>query len=190
MRDDLFVKKPGKNKFKCEICPIEFWDWPVNRRWEHVFCSQVCAGKWKMKNLNNPSKDDGVKKLLSSQKMGDKNPRFGKPSWNSGKKGLQVAWNKGIPNLNSTGSKNVNWKGGITPEIRKIRNSLEYKIWRIAVFTRDNFTCIWCGASGFINADHIKRFADYPELRFAIDNGRTLCVPCHKTTETYGRKKQ
>lgn len=82
------------------------------------------------------------------------------------------------------------WKGGVSPVNHKIRNSFEYKEWRKNVFRRDNWTCVFCGyrSVGKINkrsdieADHIKRFSDYPELRFAIDNGRTLCVPCHKTT--------
>ena len=85
------------------------------------------------------------------------------------------------------------WKGGITPVNEKIRKSLEYRIWRTAVFERDDYTCIWCGLKSgngkavTLHADHIKPFADYPELRFAIDNGRTLCVECHKKTCTWGR---
>lgn len=81
-----------------------------------------------------------------------------------------------------------NWKGGVTPINHLIRNSFEYKEWRRVVFARDNWTCVWCryrscrkikGRSD-IEADHIKPFVDYPELRLAIDNGRTLCVECHK----------
>ena len=86
------------------------------------------------------------------------------------------------------GENNPMWKGGLTPENSRIRASREYHLWRTAVFQRDSYTCIWCGMKGDINADHIKPFAYFPELRFAIDNGRTLCVPCHKTTDTYGKK--
>lgn len=65
--------------------------------------------------------------------------------------------------------------------------SFEYKLWREAVFKRDNFTCIWCDArGGKLTSDHIKPFSLFPELRFSIDNGRTLCLSCHKTTNTWG----
>lgn len=89
------------------------------------------------------------------------------------------------------GDKSPHWKGGITPVNEKIRKSIEYKIWREAVFKRDNYTCVFCGDSkSYLNADHIKPFALYPELRFAIDNGRTLCVSCHRNTPTYGNRKK
>lgn len=87
------------------------------------------------------------------------------------------------------GEKSHTWRGGITPENRRIYNSVEYKLWRESVFIRDNFTCVWCfKRGGKINADHIKPFAYFPELRFSIDNGRTLCVDCHRKTDTWGQK--
>lgn len=80
------------------------------------------------------------------------------------------------------------WKGGISPINKRIRRSAEYRIWRERVFERDNFTCQFCNVRGVkLNADHIKPFADYPELRFELDNGRTLCEPCHIKTPTFGR---
>ena len=85
------------------------------------------------------------------------------------------------------GAHRYNWKGGNDSPNKRIRSSMEYRLWRIAVFERDNYTCIWCGddKSGNLQADHIKPFSLFPELRFAIDNGRTLCIDCHKKTDTY-----
>ena len=127
------------------------------------------------------------------------NKKGGKP-WNDGltKKDPRVKrygencskTKKGKPNPKMMGEKNPMWKGGITEINKRIKNSLEYKLWRRAVFKRDNYACIWCGSKNKIQADHIKPFADYPELRFAIDNGRALCRSCHLRTSNYGGKNK
>lgn len=85
-------------------------------------------------------------------------------------------------------------------EIRRqsveIRNSKEYKEWRIKVFERDNFHCVFCNrkrksSKGIrLEADHIKPFLLFPELMFDVNNGRTLCNLCHRKTETYGNSIQ
>lgn len=74
-----------------------------------------------------------------------------------------------------------NYKGGITPENKAIRNSDKMKWWRVNVFERDDYTCQECGqVGGELNAHHIKEFAKHPELRFDVNNGITICKNCHK----------
>lgn len=90
------------------------------------------------------------------------------------------------------GPRNPNWRGGVSIKSRSERytdmTSARYKHWRVAVFERDNYTCLECGARNgqgrkvTLNADHIKPYAGFPELRYNVDNGRTLCVACHRKT--------
>lgn len=84
------------------------------------------------------------------------------------------------------GALNPQWKGGITSINEQIRKSIEYKTWRAAVLERDAYTCVICGSKRKLEADHIKTFAEFPELRLELSNGRTLCRSCHQTTDTWG----
>ena len=106
----------------------------------------------------------------------------------------RVAWNKGLigfqlghpPTARLIGIKNPMWKGGITSESEKIRKSTKYIQWRTKIFQRDKYICQICKqVGGKLNADHILTFSLFEESRFDLDNGRTLCVECHKKTDTY-----
>jgi 5-methylcytosine-specific restriction endonuclease McrA len=78
------------------------------------------------------------------------------------------------------GPANNKWRGGITPVNAAVRNSTEMKKWRLQVFSRDDYTCQMCDKrGGDLHADHIKPFSLFPDLRFDVDNGRTLCIQCH-----------
>lgn len=74
-----------------------------------------------------------------------------------------------------------NWRGGITSANALERASKKYEDWRLAVFERDRYTCQLCGDNkgGNLNAHHIKPFAKFPELRFVVSNGSTICESCH-----------
>lgn len=106
-------------------------------------------------------------------------PNRGKELTNDHKTRISKAL-KGNTNM-PTGEEHFNWQGGVTPINAKVRNSLEYKEWRNKVFERDNYTCQNCKIrGGKLEADHIKPFCKYKELRLIINNGRTLCKECHK----------
>lgn len=106
---------------------------------------------------------------------------------------------KGQKRPEITGKNHYLWNGR-TPIVEQVRKCLEYRQWRSDVFTRDDFTCQVCGErGGKLHADHIKQFAfiiaeneiktieqalDCSEL-WNLNNGRTLCVPCHRQIPVY-----
>lgn len=89
----------------------------------------------------------------------------------------------------ANGAKPHNWKGGVSRENSKLRATAEYREWRKQVFQRDDYTCQACGQRGYqLEADHELPVAIFPDLRFEVLNGRTLCKSCHAKTPTYKSK--
>lgn len=78
-----------------------------------------------------------------------------------------------------SGENHPAWKGGISSERDSAKRTEEYRQWRIMVFRRDHFTCVACLSKDKIEAHHLKPFSEFPEIRFDVDNGATLCRPCH-----------
>jgi 5-methylcytosine-specific restriction endonuclease McrA len=89
-------------------------------------------------------------------------------------------------------NKNGNWRGGVTARRKAEMSTARYKRWRASVFKRDDFTCVDCGKrGGDLEADHIKQWAHFPGLRYAVRNGATRCKPCHrKRKHRHSRKYQ
>jgi 5-methylcytosine-specific restriction endonuclease McrA len=130
-----------------------------NRTHYHRFCSQKCSGSWVYRNSD---------KSRAGLESGVKHPN----------------------RIKALKAKRKPLIDGLTEaEIRHIEMGREeYKKRRQAVYKRDNYRCVECGfrERGKMQADHIKPWSLFPELRYEVQNGRTLCVECHKKTDTYG----
>lgn len=85
-----------------------------------------------------------------------------------------------------SGENAPNWKGGKKKEYIHYQN-VNYKQWREGVFKRDNYTCISCKKKGYyLHPHHIESYTKFPTLRYLLDNGVTLCVPCHRILHSVG----
>lgn len=116
------------------------------------------------------------RKLSPEHRLKCANGKIGKKLTAEHRKKLSVALK---------GEKGYWWRGGIAEKNNALRRTVEYKLWREAVFRRDEYKCRQCKVvGGRLNAHHIKPFALFPELRLSIDNGATLCSKCHTTVHS------
>lgn len=140
------------------------------------FCSRHCSGKSNGFQVGSKAHPKAIHNLVRIPY----------------KKG-HTPWNKGIVWEALRGENHPNWKGGKKKSknghMLSYKEYRAYKDWQKAVFTRDKWDCQLCGNhGGELHADHIKPWIAYPELRYDINNGRALCPPCHRKTDTYGKK--
>lgn len=189
-------------KKECLVCNKEFFVYPYRAK-EAKYCSHDCysktvylqpkTDKWyevmngrapwnkgkkwskevieKLKESWTNERKEKISKILTGKKLSEKH----KNSLSNAKKGKR-------------GKLANNWKGGITEKDKLERSRFRREIQKI-VFKRDNFTCQMCGEKGgYLQVDHIQSWKDYIDLRFDINNCRTLCMDCHYFI-TFGKKK-
>ena len=72
-----------------------------------------------------------------------------------------------------SGKNHPNWKGGISERDHKSKK------WARQVKQRDGWKCTECGSVKNVQAHHKKEWAKNKNLRYDVDNGKTLCSICH-----------
>lgn len=143
------MSKPNM-PINCKECGAEFMIFPSEIKRNRKYCNRKCY----------MASGDHAKTLEKANSMTPRN------YW-AGKKRPEM-----------TGALNPRWTGNTTDdyrERRRFRSSMQKK-----VFTRDDYTCQVCHQrGGSLQVDHIKGWKENPDLRFDIDNCRTLCMACH-----------
>ena len=154
------ARPKGSHSIKSVIAIKKLWSNPEYRK--HM--SEVHIGKTPQKNIDilifHAKSKEG--RLRMSKRM------KGKPAWNKGKKTVQI-------------SKKYE-------DDRKMRVLFRSRMQK-DIFKRDNYACQMCGRRGVsLQVDHIQSWKDYVELRFDMNNCRTLCMNCHYFI-TFGKQK-
>jgi 5-methylcytosine-specific restriction endonuclease McrA len=185
----------GKKIVNCLNCGIEMEVLVSRINSGHgKFCSKRCRSKWETENksgINSPiyRKIKCICSYCGKEKMIYR-CLAGKSKNNFCNNECHAKWRS----EHIIGENNPNWNPNISDLERKSRRerkiNVEYKNWRIKIFERDNFTCVYCGSreSGTLNAHHIIPFSKDKSLRFELSNGITLCKKCHKKEHDRLRK--
>lgn len=146
---------------KCEQCGRQF---PLGTKSNRRFCNRDCGDRWRKEHPTSPKPRKPVVKT---------------PAQIAFIRALGTA-SKGIPRPNQRGTNNHQWKGG--KRGRPERSLLEYKAWAKTVLKRDGYCCAICGNKKGKEAHHIYPWRDYPDRRYDVTNGITLCADHHHAT--------
>jgi hypothetical protein len=177
--------KPRRGKYyKCDICGKDVYKKPFHvGKSEKTFCSYKCHAKGQKTQVLQTCCVCGLSfsRHLSTIK------------WQKKRGNINVYCSKKCYGKNIigkfVGDKSPNWEGGKNRTYKTGYHSAEYKEWRMGVFERDNFICQYCGqVGGILNAHHIFGFSNFPEFKYKIYNGITLCEKCHDTTKDGSHK--
>lgn len=162
---------------KCLFCKDKFYTYPS--RINHIYCSVKCKdlGQRKNKNLKCFICNKEYYRPISQVK------------WR-GSSTCSVKCRGEMQTIKFSGENSRVWKGGVSDPMRRIRSSKKFREWRELVFKRDNYECQDCGNKNVdLHPHHIKPFILFPELRFELSNGITLCPICHKKEDNLNRKR-
>lgn len=159
---------------KLSIAAREFGNRPEEKKRRSDRAIQKGYGKWMKGRKDTPF-------LLAHKKLA---------KWRKGKTYKEIYGDRAEIEAAKRKQGNINhWK-----DIQKIYEqrpyhggSAQYEWWRKAVFKRDNWACQHCGASQYVEAHHIKSWKNFPEFRYEVSNGITLCKKCHKMKNTEQR---
>lgn len=157
---------------KCEQCGKVEQVIPARSR-KYRFCSYSCRGSWRKahyKGKANPNWKGGEIEIVckSCRKVfldipSSKRKFCSKPC--ADKDGFRYS-----------GKEHPNYR----EDARRKNRTGKHHQWVNAVISRDKATCQECGAVEIeLHAHHIKSYKGYPELRFDVSNGITLCYKCH-----------
>jgi len=77
----------------------------------------------------------------------------------------------------------------LSPNRDRKHTGSDYRLWRIEVLKRDNYTCVCCcQVGGKLNAHHVLPVAKFVEFMHLVIAGKTLCLECHKEVHSVARE--
>ena len=144
---------------------------------ERVFCNRVCFYAWKKSQgaslLQEANRAKGVHESISflcdwcSKECVEQYSTYQKSKKHFCSRECQYAW------------KRDHYSKSLKAIRTDSRDVYAVNRWRSAVIEKDGKVCARCGAHKNLHAHHVRPWKKFPDLRFDVGNGQTLCGSCH-----------